>query len=55
MMMWEEQVKLFANDGLPDDWFGRSVGIPQDVAVVGSPLSDAVLYDGGAVYVYDNN
>lgn len=52
---WEEQVKLFANDGSDNDWFGRSVGIYQDVVVVGSPLSDPVNYDNGAVYIYDKN
>ncbi len=33
---WREETKLLAADARPEDWFGHSVGISGDVAVVGS-------------------
>jgi hypothetical protein len=54
---WEEQAKLFASDGLFGDWFGNSVAISEDFAVVGSSMSDYSdeVLDSGAVYMYDKN
>lgn len=50
---WVEQVKLVADDGQPDDWFGSSAAISGDTVVVGAP--NATTVDGivaGAAYVF---
>jgi hypothetical protein len=52
---WIEQQKLFAPVSQPDEWFGLSVAISGDTALVGAPESK--LYGGtdmghGLVYVY---
>lgn len=47
-----EQARLTAADGSPDDWFGRSVAVHGDNAVVGAHLDDDRGTDAGAAYVY---
>lgn len=37
---WIEEVKILADDAQPDDWFGQSVAISGDVAVIGSGRDD---------------
>jgi hypothetical protein len=50
---WSEQQKLVASDGASDDWFGVSVTLVGDSAIVGAPSDDvdSVLGQGSA-YVF---
>ena len=47
-----QQAKLTAADPAPDDWFGRSVAIDGQTAVVGSVGDDNVGTDSGSAYVF---
>ena len=53
--VWTEESKFFANDGANGDWFGRSIALSNDTAVVGTFYTDAPLTDSGAVYVFVRN
>ena len=50
--VWTEQQKLTASDGASSDWFGDSVGLSGDTAVVGALLHDGNGSSSGAAYVY---
>ena len=50
--VWTEQQKLIASDGASSDWFGDSVSLSGDTAVVGALLHDANGSGSGAAYVY---
>jgi hypothetical protein len=47
-----EEVKLTAPDGNENDWFGYSVSISGDVAIVGAVLEDAKGNNAGAAYIF---
>ena len=48
-----ELAKIIASDGAHYDWFGRSVAISGDTAIVGSPYSDhGGALGAGAAYVF---
>ena len=49
---WSQQAKLTASDPAGDDWFGNSVTLSGDTAVVGAPLDDDVAADSGSAYVF---
>ena len=51
---WVQQAKLVANDADAFDWFGTSVAISGDLAVVGAIREDGkgINSDSGAVYVF---
>lgn len=49
---WVEEQELFPTDGNSGDWYGRSVDICDDVAVVGAGFHDSLGADSGAAYVY---
>jgi len=49
---WSHQQKLVAVDGEAYDYFGASVSISGDTAVVGTPLDDDVEADSGSAYVF---
>ena len=50
---WTQQTKLTSSDGLAQDFFGVSVGISGDTAIVGADLHDvAGKADQGAGYVF---
>ena len=51
---WVQQAKLVANDADAFDWFGASVAISGDLAVVGAIREDGkgINSDSGAVYVF---
>ena len=50
---WTETARLEASDGAARDWFGLSVAIAGDVAIVGAPQHDtARAADAGAAYVF---
>lgn len=50
-----EEFKLTAHDTAKDDWFGYSVAISGDVAIVGSPWDDDAGDWSGAAYVFIRN
>ncbi|NEX16856.1 MAG: hypothetical protein C1943_09565 [Halochromatium sp.] len=47
--VWTQQAKLLASDGAPGDWFGRSVALHGDTALIGAPYSNEL---NGAAYVF---
>jgi uncharacterized repeat protein (TIGR01451 family) len=50
---WSEQQKLLASDGAAGDFFGNSVSVSGDTAVVGAPGHDAPGgTDSGSAYVF---
>ena len=49
---WSEQQKLTANDGASDDWFGSSVAVSGDTAVIGAYKDDDNGSNSGSAYVY---
>lgn len=49
---WHLQAKLTAPDGTADDRFGRSVALINDVALIGSMLTDDAGEDSGSAYVF---
>ena len=50
---WYEETKLTANDAAFNDNFGWSVGVGEDLAIVGSIYSDAPSSDSGSIYTYE--
>ncbi|MCH7820039.1 MAG: T9SS type A sorting domain-containing protein [Candidatus Marinimicrobia bacterium] len=49
---WAEEAKLLASDGAADDWFGSSVSISGDYAVVGAWGDDDNGSKSGSAYVF---
>jgi hypothetical protein len=49
---WQLVRKIMPDDGNKDDWFGQSVSLYGKHFVIGSPNSDNLVSDDGAVYVY---
>ena len=49
---WSQQTKLTNNDGTADDYFGYSVSINGDTAIVGAYLDDDNGVDSGAAYIF---
>ena len=49
---WVEEQKLLPSDGAADDYFGYSVSISGDVALVGTYLDDDNGADSGAAYIF---
>ena len=49
---WAEETKLLASDAEANDWFGRSVSISGDYAIVGAYREGAGGIDAGAAYIY---
>ena len=50
--VWSEQAKLTASDGASNDYFGCSVSIDGDTAVIGASRDDDNGIDSGSAYVY---
>jgi cyclophilin family peptidyl-prolyl cis-trans isomerase len=50
--IWTQQAKLTASDHHTGDWFGQSVSISGDCAIVGAPLNDTNATDGGSAYIF---
>ncbi len=53
--IWQQQAKLVANDGAADDWFGVSVCIDGNYAVVGAVEDDDNGDCSGSAYIFYNN
>ena len=49
---WVQEAKLLASDGAPGDWFGASVSINGDAAIVGAPGDNIFL---GSAYVFERS
>ncbi len=52
---WGEVKKLTASDAEAYDWFGMSVAVSGDTAVVGAPWEDAGGENAGAAYVFQQD
>ena len=52
---WVEQAKLVASDEARSDYFGISVAIDGDTALVGAHRTNEPLADCGTVYVFDRS
>jgi hypothetical protein len=52
---WTQAAKLLASDGSPLDFFGSSVAVKGDVAVIGAPCADGATQVTGAAYVFHRN
>ncbi|MGH9769559.1 MAG: FG-GAP repeat protein, partial [Blastocatellia bacterium] len=54
--IWGSQpLKLIADDGMANDFFGFSVAISGDKIVVGAPWEDELHVDQGSAYVFEFN
>ena len=51
--MWTQQYKLIASDAATGDYFGHSVGISGDTAIVGAYHNDESGTASGSVYVFE--
>jgi hypothetical protein len=49
---WVEEAKLLASDGAAEDWFGYSVSISGDAAVIGAHGGDDSGDNSGSAYVF---
>lgn len=52
---WAEVARLTASEVTAGSLFGLSVAIDGNVALVGSPASDAAGFNAGAVYLFERN
>jgi cyclophilin family peptidyl-prolyl cis-trans isomerase len=52
---WTQQAKLLAYQGIPGDWFGQSVSVSGDCAIVGAFLYSVVATHDGAAFIYYRN
>jgi hypothetical protein len=49
---WTQQAKLLASDGAEGDWFGKSVSLDGDTALIGTPHDDDNEFWSGSAYVF---
>jgi hypothetical protein len=54
VVSWMEEAKLLASDGAAEEWFGRSVSVSGDVALIGVYKDDDLGYASGSAYVFRN-
>lgn len=52
---WTQIAKLTANDAAGRDWFGRSVSLAGDTALIGAYLDDDSGQDSGSAYVFQDD
>jgi uncharacterized protein (TIGR03437 family) len=53
---WPQEIKLTANDGAVDNYFGRSVALAGDLLIAGAPHADIdTNRDQGAAYVFESS
>ncbi|MDG2053622.1 MAG: FG-GAP repeat protein, partial [Phycisphaerales bacterium] len=52
---WNEVQKLTASDGAAEDYFGFSVSISGDYAVIGAPHDDDTGPDSGSAYIFERD
>ena len=50
---WDKGTRLILINGIAsDDWFGKSVALSGDMALIGAPYSDEKGNDSGAAYIF---
>ncbi|MEW6477779.1 MAG: FG-GAP repeat protein [Actinomycetota bacterium] len=49
---WTQQAKLIPSDGEAGDWFGASVSLDGDTAVIGAPYDNDLGVSSGSAYVF---
>jgi FG-GAP repeat len=49
---WAFQMKVEANDGAADDYFGSSISIDGDYAIIGAPYDDGSFVNQGSAYIF---
>ncbi|MCP4494316.1 MAG: hypothetical protein GY820_44500, partial [Gammaproteobacteria bacterium] len=52
---WSQQAKLIATDGAAGDWFGDSVSVYGDTALVGAHLDDDNNENSGSAYIFTHD
>ena len=52
---WNQQAKLLASDGAPNDRFGRAVSVSGDFAFIGAPQHGEGPEPSGAAYVFERS
>jgi hypothetical protein len=52
---WIQTAKLFASDGMPNDYFGYSVDISNNIMIVGAYKADSFGQDSGAAYIFEKH
>ncbi|ETR66757.1 MAG: PKD domain-containing protein, partial [Candidatus Magnetoglobus multicellularis str. Araruama] len=52
---WTQQAKLTASDGYSSDYFGQSVFISDDYAIIGAQNNDANGSNSGAAYIFQRD
>ncbi len=52
---WIEETELLASDGAPFDYFGYSIAITGDVALVGKPVDNATSLESVYAFGYDGS
>lgn len=50
--VWTERTKLLPSDGMANDYYGSSVAVSGDVALVGAPSSYNNSYTTGSAYIF---
>ena len=50
---WHQQAKLLASDGAAGDWFGRSVVLSENTAMISAWANDDLGSSSGSVYVFE--
>ena len=50
--MWIEEAKLTASDGKPGDFFGQSVAVKGNLAIIGAYQSEGKTVKTGAAYIF---
>jgi len=49
---WTQQAKLIASDGAAGDWFGHSVSLDANIALIGAPFDNDNWNYSGSAYVF---
>ena len=52
---WEQEAKLVAEDGGTSDYFGNSVAIGGNYAIIGAPFDDDKGDDSGSAYIFERS
>ncbi|KPA12837.1 Dystroglycan-type cadherin-like domain protein, partial [Candidatus Magnetomorum sp. HK-1] len=49
---WQQQAKILPSDGAASDYFGKSVSIYEDYAIVGAYYDDVTYENDGSAYIF---
>ncbi len=52
---WNEVKKITAFDTTENDWFGYSVAVAGETAIIGAELNDSGVNNAGAAYIFERN